>query len=95
MRRVPKLTARFLARRGALASPGVTARAVVRAIGSLCRDPLPGPDDFETFMPPVSPRYWCRPVPGIALWIYFAFDDREVHVLNLTNRAPPVLEPDE
>jgi hypothetical protein len=65
--------------------------ALGSAIASLMSDPLPGPDDFETFMPPVSPRYWCRPVRGFALWIYFAFDDAEVSVITLANRAPPLL----
>jgi hypothetical protein len=94
MRRIPKLTPRFLARRKALgATRGALSRLIVREIEVHCRDPLPGRFDFETIMPPVSPRYWCRPI-GSGLWLYYIFDDATVTLANLTNREPPLLDTD-
>jgi len=87
MQRIPHLGTRFRARLAALAGSGEAGRAVVRVIGALCREPLPGPQDAETIMPPVA-RYWFRRVPGHNLWIYFAFDDATLYLVTLTSRPP-------
>jgi hypothetical protein len=82
------LNPRFLSRRIALGvTSGPVATAIRATIVALAREPLPGAQDAETLMPPVA-RYWFRRVPGQNLWLYFAFDDVELFVVNISARPP-------
>ena len=88
MPRVINLSARFLSRRAALGvTSGPAALAIRSTIVALAREPLPGAQDVETLMPPVA-RYWSRRVPGQNLWVYFAFDDFQLIIVNVTARPP-------
>ena len=88
MRRIPRLTARFLKRRQALgATVGPAAFAVSATVGALTREPLPGPGDYEALIPPVV-RAWCRRVTGFNLWLLYVFDDAEIEVYTLTANPP-------
>ncbi|HEY3234536.1 MAG TPA: hypothetical protein VGJ84_07455 [Polyangiaceae bacterium] len=92
MRRIPRLTARFLSRRQALGiASGSAASAVTATIAELIRSPLPGPEDFETLMPPVV-QVWCRRVPGFNFWLFYNFSDAEVVVITVTARPPIPLD---
>jgi Txe/YoeB family toxin of Txe-Axe toxin-antitoxin module len=66
---------------------GPAAIAIRATIGALARGQLPGAQDQETLMPPVA-RYWFRRVSGHNLWIYFAFDDTQLIITNLSTRPP-------
>lgn len=88
MFRTPRLTQRFQARRLALGLKPSESMALARTIAALSREPLPGPQDHEALMPPVA-RYWFRRVLTANLWLWFAFDDRELVLVSLT-RQPPV-----
>jgi hypothetical protein len=51
------------------------------------RSDLPGPQDAETLVPPVS-RKWFRRVPGQNLWLYFAFSEDAITASDLTAHPP-------
>jgi hypothetical protein len=91
MPRIARLSPRFHARHWSLEVSGATAVAVARTIAALTREPLPGPQDRETMMPPVA-RYWFRRVPDHNLWIYFAFSETELVAVTLSARPPIPLE---
>lgn len=55
-------------------------------------EPLPGAQDAETMYPPVR-RYWFRRVPGLNLWVYFRFDDRELVAVDVSAKPPvPIVD---
>ncbi len=88
MLRLPILSTRFQARRKALGlTSGPAKFALAATIANIARGPLPGPQDVETLMPPIS-RYWFRRVPGHNLWVYFAFDETQLVIANVTARPP-------
>jgi hypothetical protein len=88
MPRLVTLTARFLERRNALGViSGPPAVAVRATIAALSRGALPGPQDAETFMPPVV-RVWYRRVPGFNLWVFYNFSETALIVVTLTARPP-------
>jgi hypothetical protein len=87
MPRIARLSPRFYARYRSLGVSGAAALAVARTIAALTREPLPGPQDRETMMPPVA-RYWFRRVPDHNLWIYFAFSETELIAVTLSGRPP-------
>ena len=92
MKRIPRLTQRFLNRRRALgADRGPSARTVAEAIGDLARRDLPLPDDFETLIPPVLTVHAHR-VRGENLWILYDFDQQTVTMITLTANSPIPLD---
>jgi Txe/YoeB family toxin of Txe-Axe toxin-antitoxin module len=68
-------TARRLAPDGS-----TTANKLVACYRSLEHEPVPGPDDYEDFLPPVKPC-WARRVSGTALVVLFERSGNQVNVL--------------
>ncbi len=87
MRRLLRLTDRFLFQRGLLVQPRtLPASALAATLGRLLDGGLPGPLDFRAMMP--VGEVWVRRVPGVALWIYYTFSDDQLTVFSLNNREP-------
>jgi hypothetical protein len=57
-----------------------TASKLVTCYRSLEREPVPGPDDYEDFLPPVKPC-WARRVTGTSLVVLFERSGNLVNVL--------------
>ena len=92
MSRVPRLTRRFHdSRARADVAPGSpAARALAATIAALARaEGLPGPDDYETIIPPTDEAF-VRRVPSHNLWILYRFDASEVRLVGIVKHPPNV-----
>ena len=91
MKRVPKLTRRYLrcAERLAVVPGSARGRAVGLTIAALGADPvLPAPGDTRALIPPTGEAF-VRRVPGRNLWVWYTVSDDTVSVVALT-ADPPV-----
>jgi hypothetical protein len=49
--------------------------------------PLPRSEDFET-LHPYAGTAWARPLPGLGLWLLYAFDETTVWVEDVRTVEP-------
>lgn len=94
--RIPRVSERFnsAVRRHGATGGTPSGVALTKMIRAMLIAGLPEPQDREALMPPVA-RYWYRRVPGFNLWLWFAFDTRDLILVSLTNAPPIPLDPDE
>jgi hypothetical protein len=52
--------------------------------------PLPRSEDFET-LHPYAGTAWARPLPGLGLWLLYAFDDASVTIEDIRTVEPILL----
>jgi len=84
---VLKEVAQRLASRLTAGQP-VQRQALGRTLRRLVEQPLPGPQDMETLLPPGSSRCWVRRVEGGNLWVLFEFDETRVFVRAVSPNPP-------
>ncbi len=90
MSRLLRLTRRFhdSHTRLALAPASPGARGLAATIAALSRaEGLPGPDDYETIIPPTEEAF-VRRVPNQNLWVLFRFDASEVRIIGVVKQPP-------
>jgi hypothetical protein len=51
---------------------------------------LPGALDFRALTP--AGPVWVRQVPGLSLWLYFSFDDRDLTIHDLRSIEPIAID---
>lgn len=65
-------------------------RALGREVRGLHEDPfLPGPNDYETLLPPVGMPCSVRRVTGCNLWILYRAKGEELVLVTLVATPPP------
>lgn len=90
MSRVARLTRRFLESRERLelTAGSPIGRAIGSTIAALAQaDGLPGPDDYETIIPPTDEAF-VRRVPNQNLWILYRFDDFDLRLIGIMKQPP-------
>ena len=94
MRKVFRVTDRFLFDRSLLITPGTwEAKAFATTLRELLVSDLPAGADLPTLIPVVGDG-WARRVEGLQLWVFFTFGDDVLTIHALSRHAPIRTEDD-